>query len=123
MFFFLLACSLWGALLLFRRSRYKGHAKYKYKYIIMAVRRGNMRVKGSAEKLKKKRLEKQKETGKAETGEEKCGERLGDCLEKEDGLTFEEKLSRGERDESEWHDEESPGQSQYAAGPFICRSW
>ena len=75
-----------------------------------------MRVKGSGEKLKKKRLEKQKETGKAETGEEKCGERLGDCFEKEDGLTFEEKLSRGERDEGEWHDEESPGQSQDAAG-------
>ena len=31
MYFFLLACSLWGALLLFRRSRYKGHAKYKSK--------------------------------------------------------------------------------------------
>ena len=58
----------------------------------MAARRGNMRVKGSGEKLKKKRLEKQKETGKAETGEEKCGERFGDCLE-EDGLTFEEKSS------------------------------
>ena len=44
---------------------------------------------------------------------------VGDCLEKEDGLTFEEKLSRGERDEGEWHDEESLGQSQDAAGPFI----
>ena len=33
MYFFLLACSLWGVLLLFRRSRYKGHAKYKYNTI------------------------------------------------------------------------------------------
>ena len=32
MHFFLLCCSLWGALLLFRLSRYKGHAKYKHKY-------------------------------------------------------------------------------------------
>ena len=78
-----------------------------------------MRVKGSGEKLKKKISEKQKETGKAETGEEKCGERLGDGLEKEDGLTFEEKSSRGERDEGEWYDEESSEQSQDAAGPFI----
>ena len=50
--------------------------KFKIQFI-MAACRGNMRVKGSGEKLKKKRSEKQKETGKAETGEEKCGKRWG----------------------------------------------
>ena len=43
----------------------------------MAACRGNMRVKGSGEKLKKKRLEKQEETGKAETGECEGRKHLG----------------------------------------------